>query len=235
MKRLPPDWAHLLANVDYQTRLALLAEHGDPETPTLIGVARYEPTDRPDTAEIAFVIQDGWQNRGLGTIMLDALLAAAEARGIRRFRAYVLASNTRMLDLFARFTDVRERKTESGVTELLLRRRRPRRAAALRTTLGTGKAVRIPPERTPAGRIAHEPRRPEVQVRREPGLLDVLVPPGLVVEALAHEVADLRRQRARPAGAPAPGPPARRSAGACRAPAGPRAVRAASPGLPRAR
>jgi hypothetical protein len=55
--------------------------------------------------------------------MLDALLAAAEARGVRRFRAYVLAGNTRMIDLLVRFTDVRERRTESGVTELLLTRR----------------------------------------------------------------------------------------------------------------
>jgi len=123
MKRLPPDWAHLLANVDYQSRLALLAEHGPPDAPELVGVARYEPTDQADTAEIAFVIQDGWQNRGLGTLMLDALLSAAEARGIRRFRAYVLASNMRMIDLLARFTDVQERHTESGVTELLLARR----------------------------------------------------------------------------------------------------------------
>jgi acetyltransferase len=123
MKRLPPDWARLLANVDYERRLALLAEHGPPEAPELVGVARYEPTDQADTAEIAFVIQDGWQNRGLGTLMLDALLAAAEARGIRRFRAYVLASNMRMIDLLVRFTDVQERVTESGVTELLLVRR----------------------------------------------------------------------------------------------------------------
>lgn len=123
MKRLPPDWAHFLANVDYERRLALIAEHGPPEARELIGVARYEQTDRVDTAEIAFVIQDGWQNRGLGTLMLDALLAAAEARGIRRFRAYVLAGNMRMIDLLVRFTDVQERVTESGVTELLLARR----------------------------------------------------------------------------------------------------------------
>ncbi len=123
MKRLPPDWAHFLANVDYERRLALLAEHGPPEAPELVGVARYEQTDQADTAEIAFVIQDGWQNRGLGTLMLDALLAAAEARGIRRFRAYVLAGNMRMIDLLVRFTDVQERVTESGVTELLLTRR----------------------------------------------------------------------------------------------------------------
>jgi RimJ/RimL family protein N-acetyltransferase len=123
MKRLPPDWAHLLANVDYERSLALLAELGPPGDPELVGVARYEPTDQPDTAEIAFVIQDGWQNRGLGTLMLDALLAAAEARGIRRFRAWVLASNARMIDLLVRFTDVQERSMESGVTELLLTRR----------------------------------------------------------------------------------------------------------------
>jgi acetyltransferase len=123
MKRLPPDWARLLANVDYERRLALIVEHGPPEAPELVGVARYEPTDRADTAELAFVIQDSWQNRGLGTLMLDALLAAAEARGIRRFRAYVLAGNSRMIDLLVRFTDVRERVTQSGVTELLLARR----------------------------------------------------------------------------------------------------------------
>jgi RimJ/RimL family protein N-acetyltransferase len=123
MQRLPPDWAHLLANVDYQRRLALLAELGPKEAPELIGVARYEPTERPDTAEIAFVIQDGWQNRGLGRILLEELLAAAEARGVRRFRAYVLASNVRMLDLLARYTDVQERRMESGVINILLARR----------------------------------------------------------------------------------------------------------------
>jgi RimJ/RimL family protein N-acetyltransferase len=123
MRRLPPDWARLLATVDYERRLALVAERGEPGAPELVGVARYEPTDRQDTAEIAFVIQDAWQNRGLGAIMLDALLAAAEARGVQRFRAYVLAGNARMIDLFLRFTDVRERRTESGVTELLLIRR----------------------------------------------------------------------------------------------------------------
>lgn len=123
VKRLPPDWAHFLANVDYERRLALLAEHGAPEALELVGVARYEQTGRADTAELAFVIQDGWQNRGLGTLMLDALLTAADARGIRRFRASVLADNTRMIDLLVRFMDVRERVTESGVTELLLTRR----------------------------------------------------------------------------------------------------------------
>jgi GNAT superfamily N-acetyltransferase len=117
MKRLPPDWARMLADVDYVTRLALIAEVQTPRGLEVVAVARYEPTDRADTAEVAFVVQDDWQNRGLGTILLHDLLRAAHARGIRRFSAYVLATNRRMLDLISRFTTVVERTHDHGVVE----------------------------------------------------------------------------------------------------------------------
>jgi RimJ/RimL family protein N-acetyltransferase len=119
MRRLPPDWAHLLANVDYIRRLALVATADQSPDADILAVARYEPTNDPATAEVALVVQDGWQGRGLGTTLLRLLLDAARARGIARFRAYVLANNTRMLDLFARFTDVQERRFEEGVVELV--------------------------------------------------------------------------------------------------------------------
>ncbi len=122
MKRLPPDWAHYFANVDYRRRLALVAEEHPTGEPELIAVGRYEPTGEPDTVEVAFVVQDGWQGKGVGTILLNDLLKAADARGFRRFRAYVLADNVRMLNLLARFTDIRERKTEGAVTDLLFTR-----------------------------------------------------------------------------------------------------------------
>lgn len=127
MRRLPPDWAHILANVDYRRRLALVAELQAGAEPELVAVARYEPAGEPDAAEVAFVVQDGWQNRGLGTILLHALLEAAGARGIRRFRAYVLSDNHRMLDLLTRFTEVRSRTLEQGVTELTFAARAPSR------------------------------------------------------------------------------------------------------------
>jgi RimJ/RimL family protein N-acetyltransferase len=123
MQRLPPDWARILATVDYQRRLALLAEHDTPRGVEVVGVGRYEAADAPDTAEVAFVVQDGWQCRGLGTILLREVLDAAAARGIHEFCAYVLAENRRMLDLIARVGDVHERKTEQGVTELRFTRR----------------------------------------------------------------------------------------------------------------
>ncbi|MEX2221722.1 MAG: GNAT family N-acetyltransferase [Candidatus Rokuibacteriota bacterium] len=122
LRRLPPDWYRFFANVDYQRRLALVAERDTVAGVHLIGVGRYEPSEEPDTAEVAFVVEDDWQGRGLGGILLDAVLQAAEARGIRRFRAYVLADNHRMLRLLHVRTQVEDRKTEEGVTGLRFRR-----------------------------------------------------------------------------------------------------------------
>jgi RimJ/RimL family protein N-acetyltransferase len=119
VRKLPPDWAHALANVDYQRRLALVVEAGTDAD--LIGVGRYEPTIEDDTVEVAFVVQDTWQNRGLGTILFDAILQAAAARSFRRFRAYVLTDNKRMLDLITRLTRIESRTTEQGVTDLVFR------------------------------------------------------------------------------------------------------------------
>jgi len=73
--------------------------------------------------EVAFVVEDGWQGFGLGPMLLDAVLRAGEARGIQRFRAYVLADNDRMLRLLARYTDVVDRRLEDGVVALLFRSR----------------------------------------------------------------------------------------------------------------
>jgi RimJ/RimL family protein N-acetyltransferase len=117
MRRLPPDWAHILANVDYHRRMAIVALAPDG---ILIGVARYVYDERVDEAEIAIVIEDKWQGRGLGTLLLGELIAYAKAKGIRRFRAYVLADNGRMLKLIRRGTRIVERKLDAGVLSLLL-------------------------------------------------------------------------------------------------------------------
>jgi GNAT superfamily N-acetyltransferase len=118
VKRLPPDWARVLATVDYRQRLALVIEAPAGSGPELIAVGRYDAVG-DDIAEVAFVVQDSWQNRGLGTILFEEILRAAAARSHRRFRAFVLADNRRMLDLITRFTRVESRTSEHGVTELV--------------------------------------------------------------------------------------------------------------------
>jgi RimJ/RimL family protein N-acetyltransferase len=129
MRRLPPDWAHYLANVDYVRRLALVVEApGDPQA--LIAVARYEATTDAHCAEVAFVVQDAWQNRGLGTVLFRALLEAASNNGVKRFCAWVLGDNQRMLDLICRLGEVRQRALEQGVVELRFTARSVRRCVS---------------------------------------------------------------------------------------------------------
>lgn len=122
LKRLPPDWVHFLANVDYRRRLALVAETDAGGEPDLIAVGRYESSAATleEAPELAFVVADRWQGKGLGSILLGEVLAAGVARGYRRFRAYVLADNVRMLDLLARFTEVLETRREGPVKILLM-------------------------------------------------------------------------------------------------------------------
>ena len=121
LKRLPPAYAKVFANVDYQQRLAIVAERDTPAGPELIGVGRYEPTDTPGMVEVAFVVQDAWQGQGLGSILLDAVLQAAVARGAQQFRAFVLGDNYRMLGLLARRTEIVGSKREEGVVAVEFR------------------------------------------------------------------------------------------------------------------
>jgi GNAT superfamily N-acetyltransferase len=121
--RLPDDWYHRFAHVDYRTRLAVVAEQQEAGGPLLHAVARYEPGAADGATEIAIVVEDAWQHRGLGTLLLDALLAAAEARGRRHFTADVLADNRPMLRILSRLAHIRRRDLEAGVLTIEFERR----------------------------------------------------------------------------------------------------------------
>src|SRR5829696_342277 len=78
--RIPPADLERFTNVDHRDRVALVVVLGD----DLIAVARYERIDA-DSAEVAFLVQDAHQGRGLGSILLEHLAAAARERGLKRF------------------------------------------------------------------------------------------------------------------------------------------------------
>lgn len=100
-------------NVDYQDRLALVAtQHGG-----FIGVGRYDRVDQ-HSAEIAFTIRDDHQGRGLGSVLLEHLAAAAREAGIDRFVAEVLPNNQRMIGTFVEAGYRVKQKFEDGVIEL---------------------------------------------------------------------------------------------------------------------
>ena len=120
-RQLLPQEAHAFANVDYRQRMAVVAEVDDGHSSELVGVARYGPSD-DGTADIGLVVADGWQGVGLGSLLLEEILAAGERRGIHRFGADVLTDNRRALRLLARHTTITRRTVSDGVTSLVFRR-----------------------------------------------------------------------------------------------------------------
>jgi len=62
-----------------------------------IGVARFIIDPDGKSCEFAIVVADEWQNRGLGTKLMKALISHAQSRGIKRIHGSVLINNSGML------------------------------------------------------------------------------------------------------------------------------------------
>ncbi|MGH8868460.1 MAG: GNAT family N-acetyltransferase [Actinomycetes bacterium] len=99
--------------VDHDRRVALVATIGE----EIIGVVRYDRVAE-DTAEVAFVVADEHQGRGLGSVLLEHVAAAARERGLKRFVADVLPHNRKMIGVFVEAGFSLAREVEEGVLRL---------------------------------------------------------------------------------------------------------------------
>ena len=100
--------------VDFHDRVALVLEyHGE-----FIAWASYERWHDRDDAEVAFMVDDAHQGKGIATLLLEHLAAIARSNGIERFTAEVLSDNRSMLRVFSRAGWPVERHYDSGITEL---------------------------------------------------------------------------------------------------------------------
>jgi RimJ/RimL family protein N-acetyltransferase len=122
--KLPAEWFRHFAAADDRARLALVVEDGPADRPVLRALAQLEPGAETGTGEVAVVVEDAWQGRGIGARLLDSLLVAAEALGVRRFTADLLAENRRMLRVIWRLGEIRHRELDHGVLTLEFERRR---------------------------------------------------------------------------------------------------------------
>jgi len=106
---------HRFTNVDHHDRVALIVLLGE----DVIAVGRYERLPDRDEAEVAFLVEDAHQGRGLGSVLLEHLAAAAQERGIRRFVAEVLAENRKMISIFRDAGYEPSRSYDEGVVHLV--------------------------------------------------------------------------------------------------------------------
>jgi RimJ/RimL family protein N-acetyltransferase len=109
---LTPREVKRFTSVDHHDREALVAVADD----VIVGVVRYDRMDST-TAEVAVVVEDAWQRRGVASALLSALAARATANGVGTFVAETLVENEAMRRVFGRMGWKTAESYEGGVVE----------------------------------------------------------------------------------------------------------------------
>jgi len=104
--------------IDYTREMVILAVTGEPGQETVIGVGQYGIDETTHTAEVALVVRDDCQNKGVGTELLNYLTYLAKRQGLLGFTAEVLVGNQPMMHLFEKAGFTIEKRREAGVYEL---------------------------------------------------------------------------------------------------------------------
>ncbi|MFH8418592.1 bifunctional acetate--CoA ligase family protein/GNAT family N-acetyltransferase [Streptomyces collinus] len=120
--RLSAKDVHRFTHHDFVDRVGLAATVGG----EFIATVRYDrigadgtPASAPaDEAEVAFLVQDAHQGRGVASALLEHIGAVARERGIRRFAAEVLPANNKMIKVFTDAGYTQKRSFEDGVVRL---------------------------------------------------------------------------------------------------------------------
>lgn len=87
-------------NIDYNKIMSVVGLAGEPGEEHIIAEARYGLEPMGHFAEVAFVVEEKFQGRGIATYLLKMLMRIAKERGIRGFTAEVLTSNKGMMRVF---------------------------------------------------------------------------------------------------------------------------------------
>jgi RimJ/RimL family protein N-acetyltransferase len=88
-------------DIDFRNHVALVAEVEEDGHPVIVGGGRYIVTEA-GAAELAFVVVDAYQGKGIGTALLRHLIELARDAGLKELAADVLPDNAAMLGLFGR-------------------------------------------------------------------------------------------------------------------------------------
>jgi len=89
-----------VTNIDYRQDIAIVGVVPSVSGEEIVAIAQYFLDPKTQAAEVAFLVQDEWQQKGIGTFLLDYITQIAKQRGVRRFFAKVLPTNKPMLAIF---------------------------------------------------------------------------------------------------------------------------------------
>jgi len=87
-------------NIDYRHDIAIVGIIPRVSGEEIVALGQYFLDPKTRAAEVAFLVQDEWQQKGMGTFLLDYITQIAKQRGVKKFYAKVLPSNEPMLAIF---------------------------------------------------------------------------------------------------------------------------------------
>ena len=97
--KITPEWIDSMTHIDYHRHMAFAVTTVSGGAEQFVGVGRYVVDAATPSADVALVLADAWQRKGLGRRLLETLLEHAARAGIREAVAVVLATNVAMLRL----------------------------------------------------------------------------------------------------------------------------------------
>lgn len=89
-----------LTHVDFQHDMTIVGVVPGPSGEDIVAIAQYFLDPMTLSAEVAFLVQDEWQQKGMGSHLLNTITSIAKGRGVKKFYAKVLPDNKPMLQLF---------------------------------------------------------------------------------------------------------------------------------------
>ena len=116
--RLGPELVEQMIEPDWRERGALLGSVVEDGAEKVVALASYVRLREPTTAEAAFAVADSFQQRGIGTRLVEQLAARAARHGLDRFVAEVVADNRKMLGVFESLGFELTRELEGGEVEV---------------------------------------------------------------------------------------------------------------------
>jgi len=87
-------------NIDYRQDIAIVAIIPHVSGEEIVALVQYFLDPKTRAAEVAFLVHDEWQQKGMGTFLLDYITQIAKQRGVKKFYAKVLPTNEPMLAIF---------------------------------------------------------------------------------------------------------------------------------------
>jgi len=117
-KDMPHERLQEFTIIDYSREMVILAVLKQREKEEIVGLGQYGIDAATHTAEVAVVVKDDYQNKGIGTELLSNLTYLAKKQGLLGFTAEVLAENRPMLHLFEKMGFDIETRSAEGVYEL---------------------------------------------------------------------------------------------------------------------